>query len=171
ESTIVLEANGRIEFTVPSQEDANWAYEFEFEDNISAVAEDISQIVTDQIESQLDALSVHLNNLSDNLANIGPVASEKARQKLEQKRHQLERKLARMERTAESRTRKHSRPAGRRYSFSTSKSSSEPVSDEERQQVLQMLAKKQITVEEAETLLAALEGRQPEIPSTDEDGD
>lgn len=170
DSSIVLEANGRIDLTIPSQEDANWAYEFEFEDNISAVAEDISQIVTEQIETQLDALSIHLNNLSDNLANIGPAASEKARHKLELKRHQLERKLARMERTAEMRARKPARPA-RRYSFSTSQSSSEPVSDDERQQVLQMLANKKITVEEAETLLAALEGRQPEFPSSDEDGE
>ncbi len=169
DSQIILEAIGRIDLTIPPQGDTDWAFEFDFEDNISAVAEDISQIVTEQIEGQLDNLSIHLSHLSDNLANIGPVASEKARQKLELKRHQLERKLARMERSAEARGRKspqRPRPVSRKYSFSTS-AESDPVSDEERQQVLQMLANKQITVEEAETLLAALEGRQPEFPSSE----
>jgi hypothetical protein len=38
---------------------------------------------------------------------------------------------------------------------------SDPVSDEERMMILNMLAEKKISIEEAESLLAALEGRNP----------
>lgn len=160
EGKITLEASGRVDFNIPSQEDVDWASEFDFEENINSFAEDISQIVTEQIENQLDSLSIHMNTLSKNLANIGPSASDKTREKLELKRNQLERKLARMERKSEERSRK----TARRIAYSASKPKSDPVSDEERQQVLKMLQNKQINVKEAELLLAALEGRKPETP-------
>jgi hypothetical protein len=46
--------------------------------------------------------------------------------------------------------------------FGSSKKSVDPVSDEERMMILNMLAEKKISIEQAETLLAALEGRQSE---------
>ncbi|MCB2180154.1 hypothetical protein KQH54_03430 [bacterium] len=169
EGTISLEANGRIDLNIPTTEDMDWTYDFNFEENINSVAEDISQIVSEQIESQLDSLTIHMNTLSENLAHISPATSEKTRQKLEQKRNQLERKLARLERKTEERTRqagKRGKSTTRRISYSATIKKSDPVTDEERQQVLKMLQNQQINVQEAELLLAALEGRKPDIPSS-----
>jgi hypothetical protein len=172
ETEIILNSGGIIDFSIPTQEDSDWAFEFDFEKDINTVADDISQIVTEQIELQLESLGEHLSNLSENLASIGPVTSEKTRRKLEAKRKQLERKLARIERKASERAKQagqRARTTRSRFSYRTTPS--DPVSDEERQQVLQMLQDKKITVQEAEILLAALEGRKIENVKSTSSGD
>lgn len=168
EGEITLDASGIIDISIPSSEDADWT--FEFEKDISSVADDISQIVTEQIEVQLESLGDHLSNLTANLASISPDASDKARQKIETKRRQLERKLARIERKSSEKARQASQRAraARRFS-SRYTTTSDPVSDDERKQVLQMLQNQQITVQEAEVLLAALEGREPEGLNAEQD--
>ncbi len=165
-SQMTLIANGNIDLKIPVQEDVDWEYEFDFGEDVTMVAEDISQIVTEQLETQLESLSENLSSLTNNLSTIGPFASQRSREKLEAKRMQLERKLARVERRATEKARKASRRAAassRRYG-QRKKSSSDPVSDSERQKVLDMLQNKQISVKEAELLLATLEGRSPDYP-------
>ena len=164
---ISLVANGNIELTVPVADEVDWSYEFDLEEDVSAIAGDISQIVSEQLETQLESLSQNLNTLTSNLSYLGPFASEKSKEKLEAKRVQLERKLARIERRAASKARMASKTtAAATRRFARQKPTSDPVSDSERQKVLEMLQNKQISVQDAELLLAALEGRDPEITSS-----
>ena len=117
-------------------------------------------MVTTQIETQLDALGDHLDQLGEDLANVGSVASAEALSRIEAKKHKLERKLAKVERRTTERTRKAARRVHVRHLETSPKI--DPVSDEERQKVLEMLQENKITVEDAEILLAALEGRLPD---------
>jgi len=167
ESQITLEAKGIVDLTIPAEGDFEWSFEFDLDEDISTMADDISQIVSEQIESQLEALNENLGHLSTNLSAIGPAASAKARAKIEAQRSKLERKLAQVERRTADRARQASRRAASRYT--TRKAASDPVTDEERQKVLEMLQNKLISVQDAEVLLAALEGRQPDLPSSAED--
>jgi ElaB/YqjD/DUF883 family membrane-anchored ribosome-binding protein len=161
DSEITLVSRGTIDFTVPAENDFDWRFEFDFEDDASRVSEDISLIVTEQLETQLDSLNEHLDSITSNLNTIGPAATEKAKAKFEAQRIKLERKLSQVERRIENKTRTASRRISRRI---TNTPPSDPVTDDERQKVLEMLQNKLISVEDAEKLLAALEGRQPEIP-------
>lgn len=167
ESEIILEARGIVDLSIPVQDDFDWSFEFDLEEDVSTMADDISQIVSEQIESQLELLNENFTHLTTNLSAIGPAASAKARAKIEAQRSKLERKLARVER----RTAERARQAGRRTTrrFNVQKTASDPVTDEERQKVLEMLQNKQISVQDAEVLLAALEGRQPDLPSSETD--
>jgi len=164
---INLIATGIIELTIPVQDEVDWSYEFDLEEDVSTIAGDISQIVSEQIETQLEALSKNLNTLTSNLSHLGPMASDRSREKLEAKRIQLERKLARVERRAATKAKIASRrAAASTRRFTKQKTTSDPVADSERQKVLEMLQNKQISVQEAELLLATLEGREPNITTS-----
>lgn len=159
EANVTLIAGGIIDVSSPESGSFDWDFEFGTSENISSFAGDISQIVTEQIESQLEVLSENLNQLSTNLGTLGPAAAERARQRIEAKRSQLERKLARLERRAVERMQRKPPAPGR----PPRRPSAPPaVSDDERQKVLEMLQNKMISVQEAEMLLAALEGNEPE---------
>lgn len=164
ESTLTLEAGGVIDITIQKEERFDWDYEFDFGRDIDTITKDINLMVTTQIETQLDALGDHLDHLSEDLANVGSQASAEALSRFEAKKHKLERKLAKVER----RTAEHSRKAAQRVYIRTPERSPkiDPVSDEERQKVLEMLQENKITVEDAEILLAALEGRAPNLAAS-----
>jgi len=157
-SKITLNAGGSVSFTTYRPDDA-FGDEFEvaFEEDFSNLADDITQQVTDQIESQMDALSAHLNEITTSLS-IGMTSSERSRRKLEAQRSLLERKLSRAQEKVDRKIHAmeaRKRAYQRRYQGGRP---SDPVSEEERKMILEMLQAQQITVEEAETLLAALEG-------------
>ena len=169
ESQFVLNAGGLIDLTIPIQEELDWSYEFNISDDLSSMADDISQIVSEQIESQLESLSENLNTLTNNLSNLGPYTSEQNREKLEAKRLKLKRKLARVERHAADKARmanRHASATARRMDRQK-KASSEPINDSERQKVLEMLQNKHISIQEAELLLAALEGKDLKLDRSD----
>jgi hypothetical protein len=151
---VTLEAKGNVDLVIPGENEFDWEYEFSMGEDLAAMADDISQVVTEQLETQLDALGDHLSSLSDNLSSLNPEISEKTRARIEAKRAKLERKLAKVERRAAEKARQASRRVSRRYTVKPN----DPVSDEERQKVLEMLQKKLISVQDAEALLAALEG-------------
>jgi hypothetical protein len=166
ESEVKLEAAGNIEISGSSE--YRYQDEFDFEEigEFATLADDISQMVTGQIESQMDSITQHINDLTSNLPGVDTRSSEKTRRKLEAKRRNLERKLASAERKAEFKARQAERRLDRRRQKEQigRKPTSEPISNEERQKVLEMLQHQQINVTEAEILLAALEGRTPEPP-------
>jgi hypothetical protein len=170
ESVVQLEAVGNVE--VSSSREYRYEDEFDFEElgEITTLADDISQMVTGQIESQMDAITQHIDDLTSNLPGVDIRTSEKTRRKLEAKRRSLERRLASAERKAEFKARQAERRIHRRRSMerTSRKPASDPVSDEERQKVLEMLQNQQISVTEAEILLAALDGRTPELPKEEE---
>lgn len=106
------------------------------------------------------ALSEKLAGLDERLRISIERQASKAEKHAERLRRQAEKQAERLQRAAER--------SARRFSFSWGPTSTqprpstpppEPVSDEERLLILRMVESKQITVEEAERLLAALEGR------------
>ncbi|MBN2043983.1 MAG: hypothetical protein JW757_03085 [Anaerolineales bacterium] len=153
---IILGAGGNLELIIPGVNEFDWEFELNLEKDIAAMAANIRQDVSDQIETQLDVLGDHLNNLSENLSSINPQIGKETHDRIEAKRAKLERKLVKVEARAAEKARQASRKITRRYTISSPQS--DPVSDEERQKVLEMLQNKIISIEEAEALLAALEG-------------
>ena len=143
------------------------------------MAESITRQATEQIEAQLGSLNEHLSGLSKTLEEAGLPAerSQEIHQRLEQARLKatqraqaaaeraqanLERKLAAAQRKAVRETRKQSHKS---FSIdmdalqSAAKTGTDPVSDEERLLILKMLQDNSISVEQAEELLSALEGK------------
>lgn len=166
ESEVNLEAVGNIEITGSSDYSTEGDFVYEDLAGLTYLADDISQMVTGQIESQMDSISQRINDLTNNLPGLDVSASEKTRRKLEAKRRSLERKLASAERKAEFKARQAERRADRRRRMEQvgQKPASDPVTDVERQKVLEMLQDQQISVTEAELLLAALEGKVMDSP-------
>jgi hypothetical protein len=140
-----------------------------------------------QIESQLDLLDEHLDGLSESLTAAGiseaeidrivrraqeesEQASARAQEKMRRAHEKMERKLAAAQRKAELKARaaeRHSQTQRQRtWSYERSSSSAstssrpveDPISDDERLMILRMLEQKKISLQEAEQLLAALEG-------------
>ena len=152
------------------------------------IAEQATRQIEAQLEMLESNLNVHLSGLATSLGTAG-LAEEKAREleeRLEQAReraaqraeaaaqrvqHKIELKIAAAQRKAERKTRASAARAARkaresrgdRY-FSVLSSPpppkpADPVSDQERMMILQMLQDKKIDVEQAEKLLSALEGK------------
>lgn len=105
--------------------------------------------------------------IGENWGNFGRDFGERVARKAEKAARNAEAHARNMERHAR-RQERHARRAARKgakfsFTFDTDKfppmpKPSEPVSDEERISILNMLAEKKITAEQAEELLAALEG-------------
>jgi hypothetical protein len=162
--------------------------EVEVGQDFESMAETITDQVTQQIESQMEMLESQLESQFGNIANIlntagisaqkaermskrareaSERAQARAQEKMRRAQEKLQRKLEAARRRAEVRARAAERAARDRRKRAAPidwtppqvDTPREPVSDEERMLILQMLEQKKITVEEAEQLLAALEGR------------
>lgn len=158
-----------------------------FEENFESMAETIGDQVTQQVEAHMEMLEHQIESQMGNLSRVlstsglSPEKAERitqrareaseragvqAQEKMRRAQEKLERKLEAARRRAEMKARKAERTARdrRRRPESTAwsppsrtKPGSEPVSDEERMMVLQMLEQGKLSIEEAEQLLAALE--------------
>lgn len=152
--------------------DGNFDMDFDIGNigEFGAMAEEIAQNVGFQIEAQLGMLEEQLETQLSGLAlsaNLAGLSEEKAR-RIEEKMHRaseraaqraeqaaermqgrLERKLAHAHRQAARNAHVHIR----HHDVDT-----EPVSDEERMLILQMLEEDKISVEQADRLLSSLEG-------------
>jgi hypothetical protein len=178
-----LKANGNVEISqLPSDFgfDAGFGSDFGYEE----IAASIEQQVEQQMESQMELIDQQMEDLSVMLATAGlppeqaerirrraQVASERAaaraqekirraqermQRKVEAARRRAEVKAAAAERAARDRRR---RPEPVETAPVGVAPAGEPVSQQERMAVLKMLEQQQITPEQAEQLLAALEGR------------
>jgi len=158
------------------------------DEDLDSLADTVSELVTQEIEAQMSLLEqqieAQLEGLSASLSTSGltpeqaerieqraRAASERANARAQEKLHRsqekLQRKLEAARRRAERRAsaaemaardrRRRSEPV--EMPSSRPEAAYEPVGDEERLLILQMLAEKQITVDQAEQLLAALEGQ------------
>jgi hypothetical protein len=151
------------------------------------IAEQASRQIEAQLEMIENNLKVHLSGLSTSLSTAG-LSEEKTREleeRLEQARQRaaqraegaaqraqqkIELKIAAAQRKAERKARASAARAARKerqsrgdYGFTVvappPPKPTEPVSEQERMMILQMLQDKKISVEQAEKLLAALEGK------------
>jgi dsDNA-specific endonuclease/ATPase MutS2 len=135
-----------------------------------------------QLDTQIEGLTAHLENIGlsqeqqERIAQRSRQASERATVRMQEKmrrmQEKLDRKLAEAQRRADQKARAaqrhaHLKVAGRRmWDFpmpptppTTPEPPGEAVSDEERLTILRMLEEKKITLEEADNLLSALEGK------------
>jgi hypothetical protein len=161
----------------------------EIGEDLDSMANAITLQVTQQISAQMEMLEQQIETQLANLpgmigtAGLSPEEAERinqrtrqaseqaaarAQEKIQRAQERLERKLESARRRAEMKARTAERAARDRrrrpetYDWSPPRPepSGQAVSDEERLMVLKMLEQQQITLEQAEQLLAALEGRQ-----------
>jgi len=154
-ASLKIDAGGDIDFRSKKVlDDFRFSADIDFGDDFGAMVEDISDQVGAQMEAQLEALNSQLELLSERMQSSGDKAVRKAQKKVEAAQRSLENRL---------RARNPSSPGrgpivtGTGFLFAHPV---EPVSEEERMKVLQMVQEKKISVEEAEKLLATLEGRE-----------
>jgi hypothetical protein len=148
---------------------------------------DFGQDIHRQIEAQMEMLErqieFQMDNLSSTLGSVGLSeeaaerisrkareaslrATERAQEKMQRAQEKIQRKIDAARRKAEQKSRstrraeqrQERRPPGSGFTAPASTPQEDPVSNEERLMILQMLEEKKITLQEAEQLLAALEG-------------
>jgi hypothetical protein len=146
-------------------------------EQISAQIEAQMEMMEEELEHQLDSLSLSLEKTAlsaeqaERIAEKARQASERANRRAQEKirrsQEKMQRKLDAARRRAERKARAAERAARDRRRRPVSpaqpptpiKTAAEPVSEEERLMILQMLEQGNISLDEAEQLLAALEGR------------
>lgn len=117
-------------------------------------------------EERMQELQERLEKAKERAAHRAERASQRAQEKMERKIAAAQRKAERKARAAAAREArkkrkrsKYNRPDVIVTPPPVRSESKEPVGEEERMMILQMLQDKKISVEQAETLLSALEGR------------
>ncbi len=178
-----LQANGPVSLfetaseQVPPEYDFDFSLETDFGNLGEQVGEQIAsqmKMIEEQLESQMAGFSAMMEtwDLSpEKTERIQERTREKiarAQEKIRRAQERASRKIEQAQRRAERKARRSATRAAkqrdfrRTYSMDLSgrrRQQSEPVSDEERMMILNMLAEKKIGLEEAEALLAALEGK------------
>jgi len=163
-------------------EDASEVFEFDFAPgkDISNMAAAMVHQATQHVKTHLKSLDTQLSGLSKTLEEAG-ISEERAReirQRLEQARERasqraqeaadrvqikLEHSLAAAQRKAARQARQHARTKPIHIDVdalrAAKQSSSDPITNEERMMILQMLQENKISLEQAEELLDALEGK------------
>jgi len=171
---IGLEADG------DTPEDFDFDFNMEMSEDLSSMAEEMANQATHHVETHLKSLETHLSGLSKTLedAGLSEERSKEIHQRLEQAREhatqrtqeaaervqsKLERKLAAAQRKVAREARRSARSKIMSIDVdalrASKQHSSDPVTDEERMLILQMLQESKISVEQAEELLGALEGK------------
>jgi hypothetical protein len=154
---------------------------------IGEIPDDLGDQISRQIEAQMEMLEnqieFQIENLASTLGNVGlsdetaerisrkareasTRATARAQEKMQRAQEKIQRKMDAARRKAEQKARSTRRTeqrqerwtTGSAFSWGTPVSEGEPVSNEERMVILQMLEEKKITLQEAEQLLEALEG-------------
>jgi DUF4097 and DUF4098 domain-containing protein YvlB len=186
-SQVNLRASGDISIT--SQSGDPEAMGEHFGDEFGVMAEEFSAHIESQIEAHMADLEKHLSHIGgtkgDKMSARVQEAMDRARRKAEAARQRAQSRADAVQRRAEAKIEAIHRRAeakaerGKRFGFTLDlgksfapprppmpptpprppKPASEPVSDEERMAILRMVEQKKISIEEAEKLLAALEGK------------
>lgn len=188
DANLILSASGNVSLTSRPPDWEMTDLEFELGEDFEGFADSINQQISAQIEAQMEMmdeeLQLQLDNISasleasainaeqaERIAERARMASERANKRAQEKirraQQKMERKLEAARRRAERKARAAERAARdrRRRQEPTEwvapppKPPSEPVSEEERLMILQLLEQGKVTSEEAEQLLAALEGK------------
>jgi len=189
DSDLTLSAGGNVIIThqAPDWEmsdnfDADLGSEFE------GMANEIGEQVSRQVEAHMEMLEkqmeAQMSHLSTTLGSVGlsaeaaervaqrareagERAAARAQERMQRAQERMQRKMEAAKRKAEQHAHfaeRHTRAHERRswefqWPGSSPESVSEPVSDDERMVILRMLEEKKISLEQAEALLAALEGK------------
>jgi DUF4097 and DUF4098 domain-containing protein YvlB len=150
-SEVRLKASGHIDFRSRSKVgDVGFDIDLDL-DEMSGLADEISEQVTSQVEGQLESLNEQLEALSNRLRNSGDRAARNAQRHVEAAQRRLQHKLH----MRQTRMRR-----GKIVNVGSVAKNADPVSVAERALILQMVQDKKVSVDEAEMLLNALEGRE-----------
>ena len=185
-ATITLSANGPLSIGELNMQAKDVSFDFDFDfDGIPDLANigiEITETVNRQIGAQMEMLEAQLENLTTNLAGVqidderkqekierAIQRAERAREKIHRAAQRAQEKTARKMEAAQRRAERQAKKEKRKARFfnfsfdsdsltgSSPKTKTDAGTEEERMMILQMLAEKKITAEEADTLLAALE--------------
>jgi gas vesicle protein len=159
------------EFNLVSRGREGFSASFEFE-----VPDNLGEYISSQINEQISRIQDHLSHQTERIQQEAERAQQRAEELAQRAREQAERAAERAAEQAERIREKAARKGARgRWSWSGEISTPpkppappapprppkpvEPVTEQERLAILRMVENKQISIEEAERLLAALEGR------------
>jgi hypothetical protein len=189
DAQIKLSASGNVVLDTFSPdwevEDFNVNIDSEVNGMADAVSQQISQqvdsqvrLIEDQLNAQLSSLTMRLSasklseeqarRIEDRAREASERATARAQERMRHAQERMERKLAAAQRKVEIKAEARERasrhgPHGWNFVIPTPPTPpvpvGEPVSEDERLMILRMLEQKKITMEEAEELLSALEGK------------
>ena len=189
DAKITLSADGNVVLDTHAPDWEMEDFDLDINAEVNGMADTVSQQITQQIESQMrmmeDQLNAQLSSLSmrlsaakltqdqarmiqDRAREASERATARAQERVRRAQERMEQKLAAAQRRMEHRqqaSERASRHAHRGWSFNIPTPPTpptppgEPVSEDERLLILQMLEEKKITMEQAEELLTALEGK------------
>ena len=159
---LIVKAGGQINFRTRDESGFHFGFDVELDDEFNAMVDEISDQVGVQMENQLEALSDQLSSLGEQMQVSGDRAIKLAQKKVEAAQKKLEKNI---KARGGSFKRKTGVPivVGMHHS-------ADPVSEQERMKVLEMVQEKKISVDEAEMLLATLEGRAPNASESKDTG-
>ncbi len=188
DARLTLSADGNVVLDTHAPDYDMEDFDIELGPEVEGMAESISEQISQQVESQVrmmeDQLNAQLSGLSMRMSAAGLSAEQarrieeraressqraasRAQEKMRRAQEKMEQKMAAMQRKMEARTREHDlRHARHNWSFNIPTppvppaAQGEPVSEDERLLILKMLEEKKISMEEAEKLLSALEGKE-----------
>ena len=188
DAKISLSADGSVALDTHAPDWEMEDFDIEIGPEVEGMADAISQQISQQVDSQVrmmeDQLNAQLSGLSMRLSaakltqeqarrieerarEASERAASRAQEKMRRAQEKMEQKMASMQRKMEVRSHEHQwRHA--RHSWTGNIPTpptpptplGEPVSEDERLVILRMLQEKKITVEEAEQLFTALEGKE-----------
>ncbi len=190
DARISLSASGNVALDTHAPEWEMQDFDIDVGPEVEGMADAISQQISQQVDSQVrmmeDQLNAQLSGLSMRLGaaklteeqarrieerarEASERAASRAQEKMRRAQEKMEQKMASMQRKMEMRTREReriSRHEHRHWSFNIPTppvpptGPGEQVSEDERLMILRMLQEKKISMEEAEQLLSALEGKE-----------
>lgn len=189
DAKIILSADGNVVLDTHAPDWDMEDFDIDASNEVSGIADTVSQQITQQVESQMrmmeEQLNAQLSSLSmrlstakltqeqaqmiqDRAREASERATARAQERARRAQEKMEQKLAAAQRRLEHRQQARERAArhtqhGWRFNISTPPTPpappGEPVSEDERLLILRMLEEKKITPEQAEELLSALEGK------------
>jgi len=163
-------------------------FEVELGEDFEVITESLNEQIAAQIDAQMEMMEEELDHQLDSLSfsleksamsaeqaeriaerarEASERANRRAQEKIRRSQEKMQRKLDAAQRRAETKARaaeraardRRRRPEPPERRPMPTKTASDPVSEEERLMILQMLEQGNISLEEAEQLLAALEGK------------
>lgn len=190
DARLILSADGNVVLDTHAPDWDMEDFDIDLGKETEGIADAVSQQINDQVESQVrmieDNLNANLASLSMRLSaaklteeqarrieerarETSERAAARAQEKMRRAQEKMEQKMAAMQRKMEMKNREReraSRHAQRSWGFNVPTpptpptSPGEAVSEDERLMILRMLEEKKITMEEADQLLSALEGKE-----------
>ena len=189
DAQIILSATGNVVLDTYTTDWDMQDFDISIDSEVNAMADAVSQQITQQVDSEVRMIEDQLNSLlssltirlssaklseeqarriEDRAREASERATERAQERVHRAQERMEQKLAAAQRKIDYKAQAHERASrhGRQnWSFAIptpptpAKPPSEPVSEEERLMILRMLEQKKISLEDAEELLSALEGK------------